>query len=81
MTDPHDLLTKLAECARAAPSPKVDVRARVMESLSTRSTVLQADPAPLAFCGVAVALAASAVFAFLPFWQLLSEPWICYLPQ
>ena len=81
MTDLHKILNELGECARDATPPNVDVRQRVMESLAIRSQVLPPDPTPLAFCGVAIALAVSLLIAFLPLWQTLSEPWACYLPH
>ncbi|MCA9217780.1 MAG: hypothetical protein KDB27_32145 [Planctomycetales bacterium] len=78
MTDPEQLLRELAESTRSAPPPKVDVRDRVMDTISARSQVLPPDPVPLAFCGFAIALAASVVFVYLPLWHALSEPWACY---
>ena len=79
-TDPHKLLVELSDKARSADAPIVDVRHQVMKSVASR-TVFVSDVAPLAFSGLAVGIAASVVFAFLPLWLTMAEPWICYFPQ
>ena len=78
MTDPHRLLSELSKKSRKDIAPIVDVRQRVMESLAAKSIAV--DIAPLALGGVAAAIAASVVFALLPVWQTMSEPWVCYFP-
>ena len=81
MTDPHDLLSELSKTARRESVPAVDVRPRVMESISVSSQIPRPDATPIVCCGIAVALAACVVIGLFPTWQTLSEPWVCYLPQ
>lgn len=81
MIDPHDLLSELSNAARRESIPSVDVRMRVMESISVSSQIPRPDATPIVCCGIAVALAACVVIGLFPTWQTLSEPWVCYLPQ
>ena len=81
MIDPDKLLSELSEAARRETAPTLDVRMRVMESISAQKQTLRPDVTPFAFVGVAAALAVCVAIAFLPAWQTMSEPWVCYLPQ
>ncbi len=81
MIDPHTLLTDLSKSARRESVPAVDVRMRVMESLSVQSQIPRPDLTSVVCCGLAIALSACVVIAMFPTWQTLSEPWVCYLPQ
>ena len=84
MTDVDRMLRELSTTARDAPPPTVDVRASVARTLARASTTGAAPPPrevlPLTLAGVAMALAASAVIAFLPAWRTMFEPWAGYFP-
>ena len=80
MTDSHDLLMRLSEQARAEEIREIDVRDTVMQSIAAQPPCWRPERTSLAFCGVAVVLAACTVLAFLPSLQTMSQPWACYLP-
>lgn len=80
MNDVDQLLQNLSATARAELPPPMDVRARVLASLSIRSRRDPLDIAPIAFAGAALTIAAAALLMVLPSWQTLTEPWSAYLP-
>lgn len=80
MNDVDQLLQNLSAAARSEPPPQIDVRARVLSSLSIRSRRDRLDMVPIAFAGAALAVAAAALLMVLPSLQTLTEPWTAYLP-
>lgn len=80
MTDVDKLLRDLSSIARRRAAPAVDVRARVLQTIATEPRPAPLDVLPIAATGVAIAVAAIVVIALLPAWQIMSEPWACYLP-
>lgn len=80
MNDIDQLLHNLSAAARSEPPPQIDVRARVLASLSVRSRRVALDIVPIAFAGAALTVAAVALTIVLPSWQTLTEPWSAYLP-
>lgn len=80
MKDTDQLLHDLSTTARSEPPPQVDVRERVLASLSIRSRRDPLDIVPVAFAGAALTVAAAALLIVLPSWQTLTEPWSAYLP-
>lgn len=80
MTNDVDrVLSKLAEAARSEPTPPINVRDRVMQTVSTRPRDSVLDLTPIACAGFAMAVAATALFALLPTWRSLLEPWAALL--
>lgn len=77
MKDLENLLEAAGEAARRVPTPQVDVRGRVLASITQHATPA-IDVAPLYFTAALVTLAASLCFAFLPSWQTMTEPWASY---
>lgn len=80
MTDVDRLLRDLANGARPETATAIDVRARVLRTLSARPRPAPLEVAPIAFAGVAIAVAAVAVIALLPAWQTMLEPRVGYFP-
>lgn len=80
MNDIDELLQNMSAVARREPPPQIDVRARVLASLSIRSRCDRLDVFPIAFAGAALAVAAAVLLIVLPSWQALAEPWCAYLP-
>ncbi len=80
MTDVDKLLCSLSSIARPDTQSRIDVRARVMHTVSFQSQPALLDLMPLMFSGAAVACATATVIVLLPTWQIMSEPWISYFP-
>lgn len=80
MNDVDKLLADLSRAARSEPAPSVDVSEQVMRTLTRLPIIAPVDYSPIVFASAALALAASALVAFFPAWQSLTEPWAAYLP-
>jgi ABC-type phosphate/phosphonate transport system permease subunit len=80
MTDVAKLLRELSRVDQTDAARAVNVRARVLQTITTQLRPAPLDVLPIAFTGVAIAVAAVVVIALLPAWQTMSEPWVCYLP-
>lgn len=80
MNDIDKLLHNLAYQARSEPAQPIDVRARVMQTVSSRNYAAPLDISPIVFAGVSVAIAAGFLIALLPTWMTLMDPWVAYLP-
>ena len=80
MTNVDKLLRDLSTVARTEAQPAIDVRHSVLETLSAQPQPTRLDLTPIAFTGVAVAVAAAVVIALLPAWQTMSDPWGALLP-
>lgn len=80
MTDVDKLLRELSSVARTEGQPAIDVRQSVLDTLATQTQPSRIDLTPVAFTGVAIAVAAVVVVALLPAWQTMSDPWVCLLP-
>ena len=78
MKELNQLLTEAGEAARYAPTPQVDVRSRVRESILALDVTVKVDTAPLYCSAALVALAASLCLAFSSSWQTLFDPWASY---
>lgn len=78
--DVDKLLRDLARAAQSEPVQPLDVRVRVMQTLSMQSRPAPLDFLPIAFAGAAVAVAAGFIIALLHAWQTLTEPWVAYMP-
>lgn len=80
MNDVDKLLRGLSESARSEPARPLDVRARVLKTVSMQPRLAPLDMVPIAFAGAAMAVAATVLIALLPAWQTLTEPWVAYMP-
>lgn len=80
MTDVNRLLEDLAEQARCEDPPPIDICEDVMSTLSAQPRVVGTDYTPVAIATVAISVAATVVFAFLPAWEAMSNPWVALLP-
>ncbi|MBM4005829.1 MAG: hypothetical protein FJ295_21510 [Planctomycetes bacterium] len=80
MNEVDKILNRLSEAARREAAPQVDVRTRVIETLSVRLRPAPLDFVPIAFAGAALAIAAVFLITMLPTWQAVTEPWVAYLP-
>jgi ABC-type phosphate/phosphonate transport system permease subunit len=80
MTDVDRVLRDLSSIVRSETGPAINVRARVIQTVATQSRCAPLDVLPIAFTGVAVAIAAAVVIVFLHAWQTMFEPWVAYLP-
>ncbi|MEZ6116507.1 MAG: hypothetical protein R3C28_08030 [Pirellulaceae bacterium] len=72
------ILTELGQHARTAPPSSIDVTPSVMRRLPDVSVSPTWEKAPLVIAMISVAIAASVTLMFLPSWQIMNEPWICY---
>lgn len=75
------LLSDLGHAARRASPPDVDVHSKVLKTIARQQVVNRAaklDFVPLAFGGVAIAVAAMVCFVCFPSFQMLSDPWASY---
>ena len=81
MKDMESLLNDLGATARREVPPDIDVRDKVLMTLSTRRDVVRLDVVPLVFSGFAVTAAAVLVFLCFPSWQTMSDPWASYFIQ
>ncbi len=81
MTDIDKILHDLSDVARTEVLQSVDVRARVMTTISSKPKSVPLDVLPIVVTAVAVAIAATAVFLLLPVWQTMFEPWASYFPN
>lgn len=76
MTDIDKLLTSLSNIAQPLSPPPVDVRWRVMRTLSQyRRTVPQKPVAMPVFAGLAVMASLAGVILLLPAWVAMLDPW------
>lgn len=80
MNDVSDLLDQLGTAARGEEAPQIDVRADVLKTVAGRPVKMPFERLPIVFAAAAVGVAAAVALTFLPTWQLLSEPWVCYFP-
>ncbi len=81
MTDADEVLCELSSLARLETEPVINVRTRVMRTISAQPRRAALDVMPVAFAGIAVTVAAGVLIALLPTWQMMFEPWIAYLPR
>ena len=79
MTDVDRLLSGLSDVARRDSAPPVDLRARVMQTLTRHPQVVPREGPLFAFAGVAVAAAAAMAIALLPAWLAALDPWTYFL--
>ena len=79
MNDVDGLLKQLGESARREPSSTIDVRERVLQSVSL--VPVKVDWFPIICGGVACAVAATLLVACLPSWQTMFDPWASYFVQ
>lgn len=75
------LLNQLGESARKEPPPEVDVRDRVLQTISVQQPSLKLDTVPLVFSGIAIAVAAMLLVACFPSWQTMFDPWASFFAQ
>lgn len=78
MKNVDTLLSELGHAAREESPPHVDVRQRVLQTIARQRSEPMVDIVPIVFSGVAVATAATLLFAFLPSWQAVFNPWASY---
>lgn len=81
MSEVDAILSQLGDTARKEPSPDVDVRLRVMQTVSIQQPVIQMDMLPIVFSGVAVTAAAMIFIVCFPSWQTMFDPWASYFAQ
>ena len=73
MNDVDALLDELGERARRETLPDIDVRARVMQSVST--VCVKADWFPVVCGSVSFVVAAALLMVCLPSWHTMFDPW------
>lgn len=81
MNEVDAILNQLGDAARKEPSPDVDVRLRVMQTVAVQRPVLKLDIVPIVFSGVAVTAAAMIFIVCFPSWQTMFDPWASYFAQ
>ena len=79
MNDVDGLLNQLGKAARREPSPSVDVRERVLQSVSIAP--VKVDWFPVVCGGIACVVAATLLVACLPCWQTMFDPWASFFVQ
>ncbi len=75
MIDPEKILSELQDVARREATPPIDVRGRVMQTLSQPSQMTRQEFVLPAFAGVAVISAIVTAILALPVWQEIMDPW------
>lgn len=81
MKEVDELLNSLGSAARKEPTSEVNVRSQVLKSLAIHPAMqptTRFDLVPIAFGGIAVAVAAVLCVVCLPSFQALSDPWASY---
>ena len=81
MKNVETLLKQLGDVARRESTPNVDVRLRVLQTISVPRSAPRLDIIPIIFSGVAVSVAAILFLACLPSWQTMFDPWASYFAQ
>lgn len=81
MKNVDKLLSELGRSARKGTPPEVNVHSQVLTTISKQEVVFctpKLDLVPIAFGGVAVAVAAIFCVVCFPSFQMLSDPWARY---
>ena len=79
MENLDEQLTRAGTAAHRAPTPPIDVRSRVRQTISTQSvTTARVDLLPVGVGSALVTLAAATCTVLFPYWQLMLDPWASY---
>ena len=79
MTDVEKMLHDLASAARADLGPEIDVRSRVIQTLSEPARIPPLERTPFVLGGVAVVVAVVGTILLIPKCQSMFDPWSTYL--